>query len=111
MTKYDLTVKWVKVNQSHHLNKLGRSPVPNASYQVSRSLAIRFLRTFSKPFTIYRHGGHLGHVKQLLFPHLIKAPHSEEISFENVDDTDADDDTDVHADVDADTNDRPLPIM
>ena len=36
--------------------------VPDAAYQVSRSSASWFRRRFLKVFTIYGHGGHLGHV-------------------------------------------------
>ena len=49
--------------QGHNLNKLGSTRAPNAPYQVSRSSAFWFRRRrFFKVFTIYGHGGHLGHV-------------------------------------------------
>ena len=50
------------------MNKLGRTHTQNATYVVPRSLAFRFQR-FLKSFTIYRHGGHLGHVTRTMFPH------------------------------------------
>ena len=50
--------------KGHHLNRLDRASAINAAYQVSKSSAIQFLRRFSKVFTIYGCGGHLGHVAQ-----------------------------------------------
>ena len=48
---------------SHHVNKLSFTRVREAAYQVSRSSAFRFQRRrFLKGFTIFGHGGHLGHV-------------------------------------------------
>ena len=42
---------------------LGSTRAPDAAYQVSGSLAFWFRRRiFSKVFTIYGQGGHLGHV-------------------------------------------------
>ena len=53
--------------KGHHLNKLGRACISNAAYQISRSTAIGFLKRFLEVFTIYGHGGHLGHVNQSLW--------------------------------------------
>ena len=42
---------------------------PDAVYQVSRSSASWFrIRRFLKVFTIYRHGGHFGHVTYMYIP-------------------------------------------
>ena len=51
--KFDLDVKLVKVNLGSLvmiLNKLDRPYIPNATYQVPRSLAFRFWRIFLKGF-------------------------------------------------------------
>ena len=32
VTKFDLGVKWVKVNQGHNLNNLGSTRIDNATY-------------------------------------------------------------------------------
>ena len=54
--------------QDHHLYRLGRPPIPDATFQVPRSLAFRFWRRrFLKVFTIYGHGGHLGHVTRTIW--------------------------------------------
>ena len=61
----NLTLLWnrSRSTQGHHLNKLGSTRAPNVAYQVSRSSAFWFWRRrFFKVFTIYGHGGHLGHV-------------------------------------------------
>ena len=45
------------------MNSLGSTCVHNATYQVSRALVYWFWKKrFFKVFTIYGHGGHLGHV-------------------------------------------------
>ena len=52
--------------QGHHLNNLGSTWVTDATYIVPRPLVHWFWRRrFLKVFTIYRHGGHLGHVTKL----------------------------------------------
>ena len=49
--------------QGHYLNKVGSTQAPDAAYQVSRSSAFWFRRRrFVSVFTIYWHGGHIGHV-------------------------------------------------
>ena len=49
--------------QSHHFSKFDDIQVPDAAYQVSSALAhLYWRRRFLKVFTIYGHGGHLGHV-------------------------------------------------
>ena len=49
--------------QGHYLNTLGSTRAHDAAYQVSLSSAFGFrTRRFVKVFTIYAHGGHLGHV-------------------------------------------------
>ena len=49
--------------QGHNLDNLGSTCIDNATYQVSRSSVNWFWRRrFFKVFTIYGHGGHLGHV-------------------------------------------------
>ena len=54
---FELCVKGQRSTWSHHLNKHGSTWVPNAAYQVSVTLAIRFWRRrFLKGFTIYGHG-------------------------------------------------------
>ena len=46
--------------KGHHLCNHGSTWVPNATYQVSRSLVNWFWgRRFLKVFTIYGHGGHI----------------------------------------------------
>ena len=56
--------------KGHHLTKFDRARAINAANQVTWSLAIQFLgRKFSKVFTIYGCGGHLGHVTFLLLPY------------------------------------------
>ena len=50
-------------HRDHHLNKLGSVRVPNVVYRISMTSTIRFRRRrFLNIFTIYGHGGHLGHV-------------------------------------------------
>ena len=44
VTKFDLGIKWVKVNEGHTLNDLSSTHKDNATYQVSRSLLYRFWR-------------------------------------------------------------------
>ena len=45
------------------MNNLGSTVVLNATYQVSHPSVHWFLRKrFLKAFTIYGHGGHIGHV-------------------------------------------------
>ena len=54
--------------KDHHLNKLGRPHIPNATYQVPRSSAFwSWRRRFLMFFTIYGHGGHLGHVSRTIW--------------------------------------------
>ena len=49
------------------MNNLGSTRLDNAKYQVSRSSVYCFWRRrFFKVFTIYGHGGHVGHVTQLI---------------------------------------------
>ena len=44
-----------------------RGPAGNATYKVSRSSVYWFWRKrFFKVFTIYGHGGHVGHVTKLI---------------------------------------------
>ena len=52
--------------KGHNLNNLGSTRIDNASYQVSRSSIYWFWRRFLKVFTIYGHGGHVGHVTLLI---------------------------------------------
>ena len=59
----DLLVKQPSSSQGNHLNKFDNAGIPNAVYHVSRPSAFWFQRSrFLKVFTIYGHGGHLGHV-------------------------------------------------
>ena len=44
--------------------------VIDASYQVSLKSVNQFLRRFLKSFTIYGHGGHLGHVTWIIYIHI-----------------------------------------
>ena len=63
VTKFDLGLKWVKINPGSYLNNLGSTRIHTATYQVSRSSVNWFWRRrFFKVFTIYGHGGHPGHV-------------------------------------------------
>ena len=65
-----LTLLWnrPRSTQGHHLNKVGSTRAPDAAYQVSMSSAFWFWRRrFFKVFTIYGHGGHLGHVTRTLW--------------------------------------------
>ena len=49
------------------MKNLGSTCVHNATYQISRSSVNLFWRRrFFKVFTIYKHGGHVGHVTQLI---------------------------------------------
>ena len=58
--------RYKKSTKCHHLNKLGNAWVPNAAYQVSRSSAFQSReKDFQRVFTIYGHGGHLGHVTNI----------------------------------------------
>ena len=59
-----LPLKKVKVNSNHNLNHLGSTCVPNAKYQVLRSICSGEGEVFFKVFTIYmyRQGDHDGHV-------------------------------------------------
>ena len=41
MTKFDLGVKWVKINQGHNLNNLDNTCVPDGTYKVHRSSGSR----------------------------------------------------------------------
>ena len=67
VTKFDLGVKQSKSTQGDNLNNLGSTCIDNAIYQVSRSSVNWFWRRrFFKIFTIYGHGGNVGHVTQLI---------------------------------------------
>ena len=59
---FELAVKKSRSIQGHHLNNLGSTQLPNASYQVPRPSDNWFWRRYLKVFTIYGHGGHFGHV-------------------------------------------------
>ena len=49
--------------QGDNLNNFGSTCIDNATYKVSRSSVYWFSRRrFIKVFTIYGHGGHVGHV-------------------------------------------------
>ena len=54
-------------SQGHDLYKLCRAPVTDVSHQFSKSLAFWFWRRFLKVFSIYSHGGHLGHVTMTIY--------------------------------------------
>ena len=58
--------KKVKVNPDSSFVKLcksGRAHIPNATYQVPRPLDFLVQeKIFKEFFTLYGHGGHLGHV-------------------------------------------------
>ena len=50
-----------------NLNNVGSTRIDNAIYQVLTSSVYCFWRRrFFKGFTIYGHGGHVGHVTQLI---------------------------------------------
>ena len=67
VTKFDLGENRSRSTQGHNLNNFGSTPIHNTTYQVSRSLVYWFWRRrFFKVFTIYGHGGHVGHVTQLI---------------------------------------------
>ena len=61
VTKSDLGIKWIKVNPG--LNHLGSARVHDAAYHISWS-SVYWLsrRRVFKVFTIYGHGGDVGHV-------------------------------------------------
>ena len=64
----DLCLPYRKIGQGHDLYKLCRAPVTGASHHVSKSLAFWFWRRrFLKVFSIYSHGGHLGHVTLTIY--------------------------------------------
>ena len=53
--------------KGNNLNNLDSTCIENATYKVSRSLVYWFWRKrFIKAFTTYGHGGHVGHVTQLI---------------------------------------------
>ena len=57
------------------LCKPGRAHIPNATYQVPRSIAFWFQRIrYLEGFTIYGCGGHLGHVTRSTVSHFSYAP-------------------------------------
>ena len=57
---FDLAVKQSRPTQGHHLNILGSTQVPNATYQVPRPSVNWFWSwIFLKVFTIYAHLGHV----------------------------------------------------
>ena len=60
---FDLVVNRPRSTQGHYLNNLSSTPVPNATYQISRqnNPPVQEKR-FVKVFTVNRHGGHVGHV-------------------------------------------------
>ena len=67
VTKFDLGIKWVKVNPGHNLNDLISAHVHTATNQVSRPFVYWFWRrTFFRVFTIYGCGGHVGHVTRTI---------------------------------------------
>ena len=83
MIKFDLGVKWVKFNQDHNLNNLGSTCIDNATYQVSRSSVYCFWkRRLFKVFTIYGHGGHVGHVRALTHLYIFSFLFSFKLSYE-----------------------------
>ena len=63
-----LTSNGSRSTHGHNLNNLGSTRIENATYQVSRSSVKWFWRRrFFKVFTIYGHGGHLGHVTRTVW--------------------------------------------
>ena len=65
--KFDLDVKKGKGQPRVIICYLGSTGIDNATYQVSRSSVYCFWRSrFFKVFTIHVHGGHVGHVTQLI---------------------------------------------
>ena len=97
MTEFDPAVKRSRSNKGNRLNRLYMADATNAAYHVLRLSAIRFLRRFSKLFTIYRRGGHVTWpYEKTLFPHLKEAPDViyfqsvQALSEENIDDADKD---------------------
>ena len=59
----------MKVNLRPYLNYLGITSVPSATYQISKQLVNWFQRIrVLKVFTMNRHGGHVGHVTETVFP-------------------------------------------
>ena len=68
VTKFDLAKNRSRSLQGHHLNKLWWAGVPDATYQVLwKSVHWFQRRRFLKDFTMYGHGGHLGHVTSIMF--------------------------------------------
>ena len=65
MTKFDIGVKWVKINPGHNLNNSGSTPI--RCYILSfKVIGLLVLETIFKVFTIYGHGGHVDHVTQTI---------------------------------------------
>ena len=64
MTKFDLGVKWVKVNPGSVLLELSYTMLHTKS-QGHRSIGSGE-EDFFKVFTLYGHGGHVGHVTQTI---------------------------------------------
>ena len=57
--KSDLTIKRSKVTYNHQLNKNGRPPFSDTTYQDSVSKLSPFWRRFLSSFSIYGYGSHL----------------------------------------------------
>ena len=79
-SKTDLAVKRsnIKLTYDHHFSCFGRPPIPGNVCKDSAPRHPRFWRRFSKVFTIYANGGHLGQqtatILALLFPQPEEAP-------------------------------------
>ena len=63
--QFDLLVEMSIINLQLSFGRFGRPHFIDAIYQVSRfHVSWLWTRRFSKVFTLYGHGGHLGHVTQ-----------------------------------------------
>ena len=59
--------KTSRPTQDHRLNNPGRTLIPNVTYQGPSGEDLSSSgEDFLKVFTIYRHGGHLGHVTRTI---------------------------------------------
>ena len=66
--------KYQRSTHGYRLSKLGSTAVPDSIYQVSTTSADWIQRRrFLKIFTIYGHGGHLGHVTRIIWAYFFRS--------------------------------------
>ena len=62
MTEFDLDINRSRSIEGHHLNKLDKAKFPMRHTKV---LFLSFSLVLKRAFTIYWHGGYLGHVTKI----------------------------------------------